>query len=52
MICGDRIELFLEPILPEDKGTVELFGSLAELLQTFREGYIFGKSTFQILEFN
>lgn len=32
MICGGRVELFLEPILPEDKGAVELFSSLAELL--------------------
>lgn len=33
MICGGRVELFLEPILPEDRGAVELFGGLAELLQ-------------------
>lgn len=38
MICGGRIELFLEPILPEDKAAVELFGRLAELLQSGGSG--------------
>ena len=33
MICGGSVEIFLEPILPEDNGAIELFGTLAELIQ-------------------
>jgi xanthine dehydrogenase accessory factor len=33
MICGGRVELFLEPILPEDNAAVEMFGTIVELVE-------------------
>ena len=38
MICGGRVDLFFEPILAEDKTTVELFGAIAELFQNGGRG--------------
>jgi xanthine dehydrogenase accessory factor len=38
MICGGWVELFLEPILPEDHAAVELFGRLVDLVRNGGSG--------------
>lgn len=38
MICGGSVELFFEPILPEDQGAIEFFRRVDELFQSGDRG--------------
>ncbi len=38
MICGGKVELYYEPILPEDKNTMKLYHTIDELVQGGKTG--------------
>lgn len=41
MICGGSVDVYLEPLLPDDRETVDFFTSLKELAESNREGILF-----------